>query len=101
MKARIYKPAKNAMQSGEFGKDSWLFEYAPEQKKFIDPLMGWTGSSDTKQQLRLKFDSKDAAIAYAERKNIPYEVEEPQTRKQNKRAYADNFAFKQVDPTGG
>ena len=93
MKARIYKPAKTAMQSGAAKKDFWLLEFAPAAKKFVEPLMGWTGSTDTQQQLRLKFPSKDAAVAYAQEKGYEFEVAEPKLRKPIKKSYADNFKF--------
>lgn len=89
-KARIYQPDKNAMQSGK-SKDAWLFEFVPEAAPFVDELMGWTGMTDTKQEIRLNFPTKEAAVAYAERKKIPYEVRLPNPRKTARRAYADNF----------
>ena len=64
MTARIYRPARNAMQSGQ-AKDQWLLEYEPEAARQIEPLMGWTSSTDMRSQVKLKFDSKDEAIAYA------------------------------------
>ena len=76
MTARIYKPALSAMQSGQ-GKDHWLLEYEPEKPREIEPLMGWTSSTDMKSQVKLLFDTKEEAVAYAERSGIPYRVEEP------------------------
>jgi hypothetical protein len=95
IKARIYQPDKSAMQSGK-AKDAWLFEFAPEKPYFTDSLMGWTGMTDMPQEIRLFFPTKDAAIAYAKRQNIPFEVIEPNARKQVKKAYADNFRFDRV-----
>ena len=77
MTARIFKPAKNAMQSGRAKTKEWRLEYEPEQPRAIEPLMGWTSSGDMKQQLTLHFDSKEEAVAYCERKGIPYQVIEP------------------------
>lgn len=94
MKAKIYKPAKTAMQSGTAKTAEWLLEYEPAAQKYVEPLMGWTGSGDMNQQLKLKFDSKEKAVAYAEKNNIPYFVQEPKPRKQIKKSYADNFAYK-------
>lgn len=94
MKAKIYKPAKSAMQSGVRNTKLWLLEFEPVEKKFVEPLMGWTGSADTMQQLRLRFATKEEAIAYAEGKKIEYQVQEPKKRKQIKKSYADNFAYK-------
>ncbi len=77
MTARIFKPAKNAMQSGKAVTREWQLEYEPEQPRAIEPLMGWTSSGDMKQQVTLRFDSKEEAIAYCEQKGIPYQVIEP------------------------
>jgi hypothetical protein len=93
MVARIYKPAKTAMQSGEGGTKEWLFEHEPEKPRQIDPLMGWTSSADTATQVRLEFDSKEEAVAYAERNGIAYTLSEPKPRKPIRKAYADNFKF--------
>ena len=79
MTARIFKPAKSAMQQGR-SKQDWTLEYEPEQPRSIEPLMGWTSSGDMKAQVKLKFDSKEEAIAYAERNGIAYRVEEPKPR---------------------
>jgi hypothetical protein len=94
MTAKIYKPAKNAMQSGNTKTNFWLLEYTPEGKKFIDPLMGWSGGTDTKGQLKLKFPTKEKAIAYATSNGIAYILAEPKARKKVKKSYADNFAYR-------
>jgi len=98
MTARIFKPAKNAMQSGRAKTQEWQLEYEPEQPRAIEPLMGWTSSGDMKQQVTLCFDSKDDAIAYCKRKGIPYQVIEPQESAHRHVAYADNFAFRRGEP---
>lgn len=95
-KARIYQPAKTAMQSGRAKTKFWLFEYEPAPK-FVNPLTAWTGSSETLQQLRMRFPSKAEAIAFAKEKNIPYEVEEPHQRELQLKTYADNFRFDKVE----
>jgi hypothetical protein len=94
MLARIYKPARTAMQSGYARTRQWVLEYAPEEKKRLDPLMGWVGSGDMRGQVRLRFDSKEEAVAYAERHGIPYQVQEPKPRRHVVRpgGYGDNFA---------
>lgn len=91
MKARIYKPAKNAMQSGTANVRDWVLEYEPRKGKTIDDVMGWTGSSDMLGQVKLNFESLDEAKAYAERNKIPYEVKVAPTKKRHIQAYADNF----------
>lgn len=98
MTARIYKPAKNAMQSGAAGTKEWRLDYEPETDKVVEPLMGWTSSSDMKQQLSLVFETKEEAVSYCERHDIPYQVIEPPPRKRRIAAYSDNFSFKRADP---
>lgn len=71
----------------------WWLEFAPDSPYYIEPLMGWTGMRDTTRQLHLRFATKEEAIAYAEKNNIPYEVQEPKKRVVKARAYADNFRF--------
>ncbi len=93
MRARIYKPAKNAMQSGKARTRLWVLEYEPEAPRGIDPLMGWTSSTDMRQQLCLEFDTAEEAVAYAEKHNIPYQVFEPHLPSTKSKAYADNFRF--------
>ena len=97
MTARIYQPARTATQSGQ-AKDKWVLEYEPESPRQIEPLMGWTASSDMKSQVKLRFDTKEEAIAYCERHAIAYQVSEekpPVTRQRI--SYSDNFAFKRRD----
>jgi hypothetical protein len=96
MTARISRPAKTAMQSGTGGAEQWLLEHAPVAPAEIDPLMGWTSSSDTSKQVKLWFDSREAAIAYAERMGIAYTVLEPTDRRAIKKSYADNFKFGRI-----
>ena len=94
MRARIYKPAKTAMQSGTAKTKGWVLEFAPASKREVDPLMGWTSSSDTQSQVRLRFDTKEAALDYAEENGIDAVVQDPKERKANIRpgGYGDNFA---------
>ena len=93
MRARIYKPTKNAMQSGKARTKQWVLEYEQETPKTIDPLMGWTGSRDMNQQVCLEFDSAEEAMAYARRHGIPHQVFEPHLPAQKSKSYADNFRF--------
>jgi len=73
-----------------------VLEHEIEAPREIDPLMGWTSSRDMKQQLRLSFDSKDEAVAYAERNGIPYRIMEPKLRKAVRKSYSDNFRFGRI-----
>ena len=84
------------MQSGPARTKDWVLEHEIEAPREIDPLMGWTSSRDMKQQLRLSFDSKDEAVAYAERNGIPYRVMEPKPRKAVRKSYSDNFRFGRI-----
>ena len=94
MRARIYRPAKTAMQSGTAKTHNWVLEYFPETPRDIDPLMGWTSSSDTQTQVKLRFETKEAAIEYAAEHGIDAVVTEPHERKPNVRpfGYGENFA---------
>jgi NADH dehydrogenase len=83
MTARIYKPSKNAMQSGQGRSKEWIFEYEPSARREIDPLMGWTSSSDTQSQVRMTFDTLDAAKAYAKEHGIEVVQFAPHKRKPN------------------
>jgi hypothetical protein len=96
MVARIYKPTKTAMQSGTARTQEWVLEHEPQAPGEIDPLMGYTGTSDTRAQVVLSFDTKDDAIAYAERHGIAYRLIEPQARQPIRKTYADNFKFGRV-----
>ncbi len=96
MKARIYRPAKTATQSGRAGTTGWFLEFEPTAAKGREPLMGWTSSADTGRQVRLRFDSREAALAYAEAQGMPCEVQEPQDRKVRPKSYAANFRWGRV-----
>ena len=92
LKAKIYQPAKTSMSSGKAKTRHWIYEYKPAVKKSPEPLMGWN-SGATLEQIRLCFDTKDAAIAYAETKSVSYEVIEPEARQYKPKSYAANFAY--------
>lgn len=92
-KAIIYQPDKSAMQAGKGKSRDWLLQFAMEEPYFIEDLMGWTGSADMPQEICLYFPTKEAAIAYATRQQLPYELVEPKARHQVRKAYADNFKY--------
>jgi len=98
MRARIYRPARNAMQSGKARTRQWLLEFEPETARTIDPLMGWTSSNDMRQQVTLEFDSAEDAVAYAEKYGIPYQRFEPHVAPPRAKAYSDNFRFDRKVP---
>ncbi|MEQ8510140.1 MAG: ETC complex I subunit [Rhodospirillaceae bacterium] len=93
---RIYKPAKTAMQSGRSNTRKWVLEFEPSDGLKTDTLMGWSGSHDTSRQLKLRFSSKEDAIAYAKRKGLTYRLMEPRERVVRAKTYADNFAFDRI-----
>lgn len=98
MLAKIYRPAKTAMQSGKAGAKRWVLEFGPGQSLAPDLLMGWTSTTDTNGQVRIFFETKDEAIDFARRKQIPHQVVEPREPKRVLRAYGDNFAFRRKEP---
>ena len=98
MRARIYQPAKNAMQSGKGRTKTWLLEYEPVSPRGIDPLMGWTSSADMLSQVQLEFDSKDESVAYAEKHGIAFDLFEPHRPTSQPKAYADNFRYDRKVP---
>ncbi|MFT6224797.1 MAG: NADH dehydrogenase [Paracoccaceae bacterium] len=94
MRAHIFQPAKTAMQSGTGKSRHWVLDYVPQTAREVDPLMGWTSSDDMQSQVRLTFETKQAAIEYARAKELDFTVTEPKVRKPNVRpgGYADNFS---------
>jgi hypothetical protein len=90
IKAKIYIPTKNSMQSGLGKINKWIIKFETKNTG-INPLMGWETSSDTLSELNLEFSSKELAIEYAKKNKIDFEVIEPQKRKTLKKSYADNF----------
>lgn len=89
--ARIYQRPKNAMSSGRARTTSWVLDFAPSEAKQADPLTGWAGSGDTRDQVRLSFPTQEAAIAYAEREGLAFTVVAAPTRTLKLQSYADNF----------
>ena len=100
MRARIYQPSRNAMQSGMAKTRQWILDFAPAEAREVDPLMGWTGSGDTQAQVRLRFASREEAEDYARARGIDYTVTEPHKRKPNvrPRGYGENFATDRRGP---
>ena len=95
-RVRIYQPTKNAMQSGRAKIGQWVLEYEPEDAKRPDPLMGWIGSADTKGQVKMRFATRDEAIAFAERNEFSYIVIEPKTRQVKPKDYSANFSYTRI-----
>ncbi|MEQ1887630.1 MAG: ETC complex I subunit [Alphaproteobacteria bacterium] len=99
MLARIFQPSKTAMQSGKSNTQCWALEYETGAARKIEPLMGWTSASDMRSsELRLRFDSREAAIAFAQLHGLDYQVIEPRLQRRVLKAYADNFRFDRTAP---
>mgnify|MGYP001978171956 FL=1 len=92
-KAKIYIPSKTAMQSGRGKTKKWLLVYESEQN-FMDPLMGWESSTDTLQEIKIEFETKEQAVEYAKKNNINFEIQKPKKRKMIIKSYTDNFINK-------
>ncbi len=94
MRARIYQPARNAMQSGQAKTRHWVLEHEPASAREIDPLMGWTSAADTDTQVKLRFETREEAEAYARAHGLEVVVTEPKTRRPviRPRGYGENFA---------
>ena len=98
MLARIFKPSKNAMQSGVANTDQWVLEFEPASAKWPDRLMGWTQTSDMSGQVRIAFETREEAIAYAQKAGIAFHLIEPKPARKIIKAYADNFAANRKIP---
>lgn len=98
MLAKIYRPAKNAMQSGRAGAKRWVLEFESGAALKPEVLMGWSSSTDPAGQIRLYFEDRDQAIAYARKHGIPHQVIEPREVKRQIKSYGENFAFSRKVP---
>jgi hypothetical protein len=98
MSAKIFSPAKNAMQSGKAKTGYWILEFDREMPPKIDPLMGYTSSGDMKSQIRLTFATQEEAVAYAEKHGIDYRVQEPKESRRRQISYSDNFRYDRKTP---
>jgi hypothetical protein len=95
--ARIYRPAKTAMQSGRGGQGRrWLLEFEPETRRDPDPLMGWSSARDTLNEVQLRFETLEEAVAFAQKHGLDYTIIEPQVRTPKAKSYADNFRYDRV-----
>lgn len=93
----IYRPGKTAMQSGRRNTRQWEMVFEPAGDRFVEPLMGWTGTTDTTSQVRLRFSSREAAVAYAERHGLSYRIRDAKPRPVRPKSYADNFAYQKLE----
>jgi hypothetical protein len=93
---RIYQPTKNAMQSGRAKLGGWVIEHEQAAAKLADPLMGWIGSNDTGGQVKLRFATRDEAVAFAKGNGFQYTVSEPKVRRIKPKDYSANFAYDRI-----
>ncbi|MGD9965378.1 MAG: ETC complex I subunit [Hyphomonadaceae bacterium] len=98
MLAKIYRPAKNAMQSGRGASKKWRLEFILASAPRPDALMGWISGADPNGQVRMSFDTKEAAVEFARANGIPHQVVEPPEAKRQIKTYSDNFAFRRREP---
>jgi hypothetical protein len=99
MDARIFKPKKSAMTSGRGNTREWVLEFiSQDATRSTDPLMGWTSINDTTGQVRMTFETRDQAIAYAKRQNLIFSVDEAVERKRLVKSYSENFASDRKQP---
>jgi len=98
MTIKIYKPAKSSMQSGLGKTKQWIAEYITETDKVKDTLMGWNSSLDTKEQIKIFFDTKEQAIEWSKKNNQQFIVIEPKERKIKPKNYASNFDMNRKEP---
>ena len=92
VKAIIYQPAKTAMQSGRGKSGLWLLEFEGAAPRQVEPLMGWTSSPDTQQQVQMNFESREAAVAFCDGRSLAYRIVVAQKRRPRLKSYADNFS---------
>jgi ETC complex I subunit-like protein len=92
-RVRIYQPAKTAMQSGTAKTRAWVLEYEPATPREPDPLMGWASAGDTLNEVRIHFDTVEAAVAFAKKRGLDYTVIAPKPRTIRPKSYADNFRY--------
>ena len=98
MTIKIYKPSKSSMQSGLGKTKKWLAEYITEKDKIKDTLMGWNSSLDTKEQIKMFFETKEQAIEWSKKNNEQFIVIEPKERKIKPKNYASNFDINRKEP---
>merc|ERR1719445_1475409 len=79
---------------------TWRLDFAHEEapKKMVTPLMGWHGEEGGQHNMpnrkgAMRFDSKESAIAYAEKMGYEVEVLEPKTKKKIPKSYSANFKY--------
>jgi len=95
-RARIYRPTKTATQSGRAQARKWILEYEPATPRRPEPLMGWASAGDTLNEVQLRFNTCDEAVAFADRLGLDYTVTAPHESAERPKSYADNFRYDRV-----
>ncbi len=98
MSARIYRPAPTPMQSGLGKSRDWVLEFEPTAPRQIEPLMGYTSTTDTRTQVRLRFATLEEAEAFARREGIAYTIQPAHDRTPKRTVYSDNFRSDRLTP---
>ena len=98
MVAQIYRPSKTAMQSGKSNSNTWILEFEPTSARKVEPLMGYTSSTDMQSQIKLSFETKELAVDYASRNGIEHRVIEPHETTRRKVTYSENFGYDRKVP---
>ncbi len=98
MLARIFKPSKSSMSSGRARTRDWVLEFAPASARHLDPLMGWSSSTDMNGQVRMSFETEQEAVAYCQAHGLEFQVIPHKPRHHVIKAYADNFAASRREP---
>ncbi len=91
MTARIYQPSRSVTQSGLGRTREWVLEYEPATPRVPEPLMGWISSADSLNQVRLRFATQEAAVAYAERNELAFSIQNAAARRIRPKSYTDRF----------
>ncbi len=98
MSAIIFRPTRNAMQSGKGKSKAWVLVHERDIPREIEPLMGYTSSRDTQTQIRLNFDSLEEAENYARKQGFAYRIQEAQDSTPKRSVYSDNFRHDRKTP---
>jgi len=86
------------MQSGKGKSKQWVLVHEPASAREIEPLMGYTATTDTQVQVKLNFETLEEAETYARANGIPYTVQPPHSSTPKRSSYPDNFRSDRKTP---
>lgn len=89
---RIFKPAKNPMQSATFNTRKWKMEFETRER-WENPLMGWSSTGDPLSNMNIQFSTKEEAMLFCEKNGWPYYVDEPTFVSSKSKSYGANFSW--------